>query len=74
MRGLWLGRARPFQTLCAPWSRVMSTTSWLSKKNDQLPPRPNLPDDELQHTFLKGSGPGGQKIVRVGTHVHIERC
>jgi peptide chain release factor len=28
-----------------------------------LPPRPSLPDSELHHVYLKGSGPGGQKIV-----------
>jgi hypothetical protein len=35
----------------------------LSSKN--LPPRPKPPpEDEIEESFLKGSGPGGQKIVR----------
>lgn len=30
-----------------------------------LPPRPKPPpDSEIEENFLKGSGPGGQKIVR----------
>ena len=28
-----------------------------------MPPRPKLPEDELEEVYLKGSGPGGQKIV-----------
>jgi hypothetical protein len=35
----------------------------ISSKN--LPPRPKPPpEDEIEESFLKGSGPGGQKIVR----------
>ena len=39
------------------------STSIAGCKN-ALPPRPRLPDSELHHVYLKGSGPGGQKIVR----------
>ena len=36
-----------------------------SKKNVNFPPRPKPPpDEEIEESFLKGSGPGGQKIVR----------
>lgn len=28
-----------------------------------LPPRPKLDDADITGTYLKGSGPGGQKIV-----------
>lgn len=32
-----------------------------------LPPRPKPPpDSEIEESYLKGSGPGGQKIVRTG--------
>ena len=31
----------------------------------QLPPRPVLQEEDLEEAFLKGSGPGGQKIVRL---------
>lgn len=34
-------------------------------KNTNLPPRPKPPPEEdIEESFLKGSGPGGQKIVR----------
>jgi hypothetical protein len=33
-----------------------------------LPPRPKPPpDSEIEESYLKGSGPGGQKIVRIDT-------
>lgn len=32
----------------------------------QMPPRPKPPpEEEIEESFLKGSGPGGQKIVRL---------
>ena len=35
------------------------------RKHHQLPPRPKPPpESEIDEKFLKGSGPGGQKIVR----------
>lgn len=46
-----------------PHFRLLSTTTIRAKKAEQLPARPTLPDDELHYVFLKGSGPGGQKIV-----------
>lgn len=30
----------------------------------QLPPRRVISEDDIEESFLKGSGPGGQKIVR----------
>ena len=42
--------------------RFGTTASSLSKS---LPARPKPPpDSEIDESFLKGSGPGGQKIVR----------
>lgn len=51
------------------WSHPMPqartfTTSWLPLK--QMPSRPKPPPEtEIEESFLKGSGPGGQKIVRI---------
>ncbi len=28
-----------------------------------MPPRPSVKEDELEEAFLRGSGPGGQKIA-----------
>ena len=29
----------------------------------QMPPRPTINEEDIEESFLKGSGPGGQKIV-----------
>lgn len=43
--------------------RPFATTTPALKKS--LPPRPKPPpDSEIEEFYLKGSGPGGQKIVR----------
>ncbi len=43
--------------------RPLSTTAFHLAKS--LPSRPKPPpDSEIEESFLKGSGPGGQKIVR----------
>ncbi|KAL0464976.1 RF-1 domain-containing protein [Neurospora intermedia] len=46
-----------------------STPSWL--KAWQMPPRPKLPEDELEEVYLKGSGPGGQKINKTNSAVQL---
>ncbi|KAK3995073.1 peptide chain release factor-like protein [Cladorrhinum sp. PSN332] len=39
----------------------------------QLPPRPKPPpDSELEESFLKGSGPGGQKINKTNSAVQLK--
>ncbi|KAI1111074.1 RF-1 domain-containing protein [Nemania sp. NC0429] len=43
----------------------------LSSKN--LPPRPKPPpEDEIEESFLKGSGPGGQKINKTNSAVQLK--
>jgi protein subunit release factor B len=39
-----------------------STTALTAVK--QMPPRPTVAESEIEESFLKGTGPGGQKIVR----------
>ncbi|KAJ9647505.1 hypothetical protein H2204_000134 [Knufia peltigerae] len=59
------------------WSNLaarlsFSTHSFLKKKHQPaLPPRPSLPDDELKHTFVKGTGPGGQKINKTNSAAQV---
>lgn len=48
----------------------MSTSPVLLKK-DQLPPRPKLPEEETFKKYLKGSGPGGQKINKTSSAVQL---
>ena len=45
--------------------RSFAATSHVLKK--AMPPRPTLPDSELHHVYLKGSGPGGQKINKTNS-------
>lgn len=40
-----------------------SSATALQKSMPSRPPHP--PDSELEESYLKGSGPGGQKIVRL---------
>ncbi|TLD23960.1 hypothetical protein PspLS_06604 [Pyricularia sp. CBS 133598] len=47
------------------------TTSWLSLK--QMPSRPKPPPEtEIEEAFLKGSGPGGQKINKTNSAVQLK--
>lgn len=51
-----------FQGAFAPPSRSFSATQSASIRQMPLRPKPP-PDSEIEESFLKGSGPGGQKIV-----------
>jgi protein subunit release factor B len=44
---------------------AFETTSHAFKK--AMAPRPTLPDSDLHHVYLKGSGPGGQKINKTNS-------
>lgn len=55
------------------WTSAPSTAFRILERNftshnaaaaAQMPPRPVLKEDDIREAFLKGSGPGGQKIVR----------
>lgn len=60
-RHLLLAGASSIFTAAAPFS----TTSPGSKAATRYPPRPKPPPEhEFTEVYLKGSGPGGQKIVR----------
>ncbi|KAK7966721.1 uncharacterized protein PG986_000998 [Apiospora aurea] len=53
--------------------RALSTTPSLQKKTPQYPPKPQLPpDSDLDESFLKGSGPGGQKINKTNSAVQLK--
>lgn len=45
--------------------RSFAATSHVFKS--AMPPRPTLPDADLHHVYLKGSGPGGQKINKTNS-------
>lgn len=51
--------------------RLFTTTTPLPA-NKPLPPRLKIPETDLQETFLKGSGPGGQKINKTSSAVQLK--
>ncbi|KAF1967374.1 hypothetical protein BU23DRAFT_387194, partial [Bimuria novae-zelandiae CBS 107.79] len=51
-------------------TRSFTTTPILPAK--PLPPRRIIPDSELEENFLKGSGPGGQKINKTSSAVQLK--
>lgn len=55
----------------AATSASFTTTPWPRKKHVQLPPRPSVDDAEIKHTFVKGSGPGGQKINKTNSAAQV---
>jgi protein subunit release factor B len=46
-------------------TRSFAATTHVFKK--AMPPRPTLPTSDLHHVYLKGSGPGGQKINKTNS-------
>ncbi|CAK1361268.1 putative peptide chain release factor-like protein [Cercospora beticola] len=58
---------KPTFTCCI---RTLSTSSALLEK--PLPPRIVIPEKDIIETFLKGSGPGGQKINKTSSAVQLK--
>ena len=54
---------RPFLTSNYPPHPRLFTLSALSLANKALPPRLKIQDADVTISYLKGTGPGGQKIV-----------
>lgn len=52
-------RPQPFTTTCISLAK-------------QLPPRRVILDEEIEENFLKGSGPGGQKINKTSSAVQLK--
>lgn len=53
-------------------ARVFTTSSRQHKKEKvPLPPKPKLPEEETFKRYLKGSGPGGQKINKTSSAVQL---
>ena len=47
------------------------TTTPISLKKSPLPPRPKVPVEDTTKNYLKGSGPGGQKINKTSSAVQL---
>lgn len=58
--------------VCTTISQRRTFTSSISlHKKDQLPPRPSIAEEETFKRYLKGSGPGGQKINKTSSAVQL---
>ncbi|KAL9106791.1 MAG: hypothetical protein Q9227_008213 [Pyrenula ochraceoflavens] len=68
-----LPHSQSLTTIHASFYRHFTTTpTHRSKpKQRQNPPRPKLPDEEIHLSYLKGSGPGGQKINKTASAVQL---
>ncbi|KAG9949111.1 hypothetical protein KCU85_g4570, partial [Aureobasidium melanogenum] len=54
----------------APRAFFTTTTTTLSQK--PLPPRPTILETDITEAFLKGTGPGGQKINKTSSAVQLK--
>ena len=61
---------RPHPSLQPIARRTLHTSAALLSK--QLPPRRVIPESEIIENFLKGSGPGGQKINKTSSAVQLK--
>lgn len=64
-----LSKKVPSSSQSAPQPSLSSSKS--KPKPLQNPPRPTLSDSDIQTAFLKGSGPGGQKINKTASAVQL---
>ncbi|OOF91170.1 hypothetical protein ASPCADRAFT_134572 [Aspergillus carbonarius ITEM 5010] len=62
---------RPFLTSNYPPHPRLFTLSALSLANKALPPRLKIQDADVTISYLKGTGPGGQKINKTNSAVQL---
>ncbi|TKA62179.1 hypothetical protein B0A49_09860 [Cryomyces minteri] len=58
-----LAAARRLATVQHAYRSFSTTASAAAKHAKPLPPRPTVNESDIEEAFLRGSGPGGQKIV-----------
>ncbi|KAF2432213.1 hypothetical protein EJ08DRAFT_659225 [Tothia fuscella] len=62
----------PELTQMIPQSRAFTLSISTLEKQKQLPPRKPIPETDLDESFLRGSGPGGQKINKTSSAVQLK--
>ncbi|KAI4746139.1 hypothetical protein E4T50_03467 [Aureobasidium sp. EXF-12298] len=70
LRRLFLSTTSVRNTVCPTSRAFFSTTTSLSQK--PLPPRPTILESDITEAFLKGTGPGGQKINKTSSAVQLK--
>ncbi|KAI6904985.1 hypothetical protein KC318_g7799 [Hortaea werneckii] len=63
--------ARPTTSLLKAIVGLRSFTGNTRQYDKALPPRPKILDTEIEEKFLKGTGPGGQKINKTSCAVQL---
>jgi len=51
--------------------RVFSSSAQIAKV-PRLPPRMKIPESDIEESFVKGTGPGGQKINKTNSAVQLK--
>src|ERR1700761_706996 len=55
----------------APRHSFYTASNCLHNAGNHLPPRPTLSDSEIKETYVKGTGPGGQKINKTNSAAQL---
>jgi protein subunit release factor B len=56
------------------WKGISCFSSALARREKALPPRRVIDENEITESFLKGSGPGGQKINKTSSAVQLKHA
>lgn len=51
--------------------RFFFSSALAAMKANRLPPRPKIQESDIEETFIKGSGKGGQKINKTNSKVQL---
>jgi protein subunit release factor B len=70
LRRFFLSKS-PVQTTLTPTLRALFSTT-ISRPEKPLPPRPTILESDITEAFLKGTGPGGQKINKTSSAVQLK--
>ncbi|KAI0977435.1 RF-1 domain-containing protein [Xylaria arbuscula] len=72
---VWKDTSSIHRSITSRWREFSTTNNPPLQKSgsSNLPPRPKPPpEDEIEESFLKGSGPGGQKINKTNSAVQLK--
>ncbi|KAK0269100.1 hypothetical protein LTR35_015009 [Friedmanniomyces endolithicus] len=73
--GMSIGLVRGLRTPCPTYNAIRSLRAFSANPlslEKALPPRPKILETDLVEAFLRGSGPGGQKINKTSCAVQLK--